>query len=535
VDETIAAQFDEEKHGIFREIPIRYAVGLHQYALRFRLLGVDDGAGHPRTARVSYDENKVVIKIGDADQLLTGPQTYRIRYLVERAILWEGDHPVLRWNATGTEWLVPIDKATVTIELPRPLDDRQIHVEAWTGVYGARNHDYQSGRINDRMVAITTAGLRPAEGITVAVPLPEEAVQRPGLARRLGWWLGDNFVYAVFPTTIAACLSFWFTRGRDLPGRGSIVVQYEPPDGLRPAEVGTLIDEKVDLRDISASIIDFAVRGDLQIAEVKQGRWLWASTDYQFVKTKDPADLKPFESKLFDRLFEDGNRVLLSDLKTAFYPVIDDVRSLLYRSLAKDGYFDGRPDTIRTGFLLGGLLVLALTLGAACLLQYAWIGRVFMLPVVITTLLAAVVIAVTSRVMPRKTTKGRTAWERITGLEEYIRRAETDDIQAQERQGIFERLLPYAIVFNLTDRWARAFADLYTTPPGWYQAETDGQPFSTYLLVSSLNRSVNTMNAALPAQPRSSGSSGGGGWSSGGFSGGGSSGGGFGGGGGGAW
>jgi uncharacterized membrane protein YgcG len=534
VTETIAAQFDVPKHGIFREIPIRYAVGMHQYALRFRLLGVDDGAGRDRTAQVSYEENKVAIKVGDADRVLTGPQTYRIHYQVERAILWEGDHAVLRWNATGTEWQVPIDSAAVTITLPRALDERQVRIDAWTGVYGSRNQDQQSRRIDERNYAIQTGALGPAEGITVAVSVPADAVVRDSLATRLGWWLGDNFVYALVPATIAACLALWYTKGRDLPGRGSIVVQYDPPDGLRPAEVGTLIDEEVDLRDISASIIDFAVRGGMEIAEVKQGKWFWASTDYRFQKRPQPIDLKPYEKKLFDRLFQDGDSVLLSDLSTKFFPVMAEVKKMLYRSLAQEGYFDGRPDTVRNGYLVAGALLLAAAVGAACGLQYLWIGRMFVLPAVITGVLGLVAIAITSKVMPRKTKKGRIAWEAISGLEEYIRRAETDDIQAQERQGIFERLLPYAIAFNLTRRWAAAFENLYTTPPEWYHAQTDGQPFSTFLLADSINRSVSSMNSALPAQPRSSGGSGGG-WSSGGFSGGGFSGGGFGGGGGGSW
>ena len=119
VTELIDADFEVPKHGIYREIPIRYAVGMQQYALRFRLLGVDDGAGQSYGTAVSYEENRVRIRIGDAAQTLTGPVRYRIRYRVERAILWEGtrawgkeegnrDHAVLRWNATGTEWGVPI-------------------------------------------------------------------------------------------------------------------------------------------------------------------------------------------------------------------------------------------------------------------------------------------------------------------------------------------------------------------------------------------------------------------------------------------
>jgi uncharacterized membrane protein YgcG len=535
VTETIAAQLDEAKHGIFREIPIRYAVGLHQYALRFRLLGVDDGAGVARTTHVSFEENRVAIRIGDADRLLSGPQTYRIRYQVERALLWEGEHAVLRWNATGTEWLVPIDQAAVTIVLPGPLDDRQVRIDAWTGAYGARNKDYTSRRLDDRRIQLQTGALGIGEGITVDLALPASAITRPALVTRLGWWLGDNFVYALVPASAAACISLWYARGRDLPGRGSIVVQYEPPDGLCPAEAGTLVDEQVDLRDISATIIDLAVRGCLEISEVKATNWLWSSTDYRFKKIEHHVALKAYEQKLFDRLFNDGNTVLLSDLRTTFFSVLADVRSKLYQSLAKGGYFDGRPDSVRTGFLVAGIFALFPALAAACGLQYLWIGRVFLLPVAITGALALLVVAITSKAMPRKTKKGRIAWEGIAGLEEYIRRAEVEDLEAQERRGRFERLFPYAIAFGLTDRWAKAFEDLYTEPPSWYHADTGGQPFSTNMLVSSVNRSVGAMNSALPAQPRSSGGSGGGGWSSGGFGGGGSSGGGFGGGGGGSW
>jgi len=39
VTETIDADFSLPKHGILREMPIRYAVGMHQYALRVKLGG----------------------------------------------------------------------------------------------------------------------------------------------------------------------------------------------------------------------------------------------------------------------------------------------------------------------------------------------------------------------------------------------------------------------------------------------------------------------------------------------------------------
>ena len=106
------------------------------------------------------------------------------------------------------------------------------------------------------------------------------------------------------------CFLAWFFRGRDLPGTGTIVVNYEAPDGLRPAEVGTLIDEKVDLRDISATIIDLAVRGYIRIEAARaRSSWFSSGSDYRFIKLKGPEGLKDFEKRLYDQIFGDGDGV----------------------------------------------------------------------------------------------------------------------------------------------------------------------------------------------------------------------------------
>ncbi len=551
VTETIDADFDVPKHGIYREIPIRYAVGLHQYVLRFRLLGVDDGSGRAYGTKVTYEENRIRIRIGDPDRLIKGPARFRTRYRVERAIIWERnrawgeaapdqDRAVLRWVATGTEWGVPISRATVAVHLPHDLDDAHLDYDAWTGAYGARNKDFTKHRVDARTIAFQTGALRPGESITIDVTMPSDAVPRAAWSRELSWWLVDNFAYGLFPATLAACLAGWFFLGRDLPGRGAIVVNYEPPEGLGPAEVGTLLNERVDLRDISAVIIDLAVRGYLKIAEVGSKSLVSSGRDYRFTQLKKPDDLKPFERDLYSQVFGGKESVLMSDLQTKFYPVIGRVKKDLYRGLSKDGYFDGNPDSVRMKYLFLGLTALAAALGLAALVQ-AWLaGRVFVFPVAVTGVLSAVVLVITSRVMPRKTHKGRVAWEQIAGLEEYIRRAEVDDIEAQDRRGIFERLLPYAIIFGLSNRWAKAFADLYTQPPDWYQP-VDPTGYTTWMLMRDLDRSVSTMNTTFPSMPRATAASLAGptgqgySWSSGGFGGGGSSGGGFGGGGGGSW
>ncbi len=540
VAETITADFAWPKHGIYRRIPIHYDVALHQYSLRFRLLNVTDGAGRQRQIKVSHEHNYVRIRIGDPNRRVQGRQVYRIRYLVQRAILFEGYQAVLRWNATGNEWGVPIDETSVIVWLPRSMEEMEVGFDAWTGPYGARGKDFTASRVDNKTIMFTTGAFRPGEGISVEIGMPASAVSRPTFLQRLGWGLGDNFAYGVFLLVLVGCIGYWYKKGRDVPGRGSIVVQYEPPDDLGPAEVGTLADERVNMHDISAVIIDFAVRGLIEIQEITEKKLLrFTNTDYRFIKKGEASGLKLHEKEIFDKLFEDGERVLLSELKHNFYSVIPVVKKQIYRNLIKGGYFDGSPKTVRRKFSTVGLALLAAIMVAAAILQNALVGRLFLAPLVISSALSIAVVLVTSRVMPRKTRKGSIAWEQISGLEEYIRRAEAREIEDQERQGIFERLLPYAIVLGLADRWADAFEGIYSAPPNWYRTSGDPSKFSTNLLVYSINGSVGSMNSTLPAAPRSSGTGGGGfgggGWSGGGFSGGGFSGGGFGGGGGGGW
>ena len=98
------------------------------------------------------------------------------------------------------------------------------------------------------------------------------------------------------------------------------MVQYEPPGGYRPAELGTLIDEKVDLRDIVATVIDLGVRGYLRIEEESEEGWFSDSTTTRLIKLRDAdADLRGYEETILSGLFESGDDVALEDLETKFY------------------------------------------------------------------------------------------------------------------------------------------------------------------------------------------------------------------------
>ncbi len=338
VTESIAARFDAPRHGIIREIPVRYAVGSHLYDIRMRLKAVTDADGNRLRASVRDEENKAVIKIGDPHATRTGRATYVIRYRVGRAVLWEGEYAVLRWNATGTEWRAPIEHASVTVVLPAPLAEAQVQSDAWTGRFGATEKRFTRKRVDGRTLRFDAGPFAPAEGISVEVAVPGSAVERPTALTRLGWWLADNFVYGLFPAGLAACLACWFAFGRDRPGLGTVVVNYEPPDGLGPAEIGTLADERIDLRDISATLIDLAVRGFIAITEEKTPGLLGlgAKTDYTLRVRKAPTGLKPYEELLLDKVFG-GDDASLSSLRNTFYATLPRIKDQLYRGLTPHG------------------------------------------------------------------------------------------------------------------------------------------------------------------------------------------------------
>jgi len=72
---------------------------------------------------------------------------------------------------------------------------------------------------------------------------------------------------------IAGCCICGGRIGRDR-GCARSPPQYEPPNQLTPGEVGTLVDDSADMRDITASIVDLAVRGYITIEEHQKDRML---------------------------------------------------------------------------------------------------------------------------------------------------------------------------------------------------------------------------------------------------------------------
>jgi uncharacterized membrane protein YgcG len=294
------------------------------------------------------------------------------------------------------------------------------------------------------------------------------------------------------------------------------VVEFGPPQNLRPAELGLILDETADTKDVTATIVDLAVRGVLTITEVPGQRdWLltW--------RPNTVGGLQPFEKTLLDGLFTGREKVKLSDLKGTFRPTLQSVENQMYADAMSRKLFTTRPDYLR-----GGRIVLGIVLMIAGALLANWLGIAFGFGLVgVAIALLGVVLVATFRMMSVRTAAGRDLMQHTLGFRLYMNTAEKYRQQFAEKAEIFTQLLPYAIVFGCVTRWAKAFEGIDTSRTnGWY---VGNQPFQAALIASSLEAMNGSISTAIASTPAGSGSSG--------FGGGGFSGGGGGGGGGGSW
>jgi uncharacterized membrane protein YgcG len=305
--------------------------------------------------------------------------------------------------------------------------------------------------------------------------------------------------------------------------RGEGPVEFAPPEGLRPGEVGTLIDEEANTLDVTATIVDLAVRRHLVIEEIPK-KWLLGKPDWKLTRLPTPSEeLLPYERKLLDGLFESGNEVELSDLRKTFAERLQKVKDALYQDAVQQRWFLRRPDKIRQTWVGIGVAALVLGIGASIALAAFTHAGLFGIPVV----LGGLILLVGAKHMPRRTAKGTAMTRRVAGFRRVIETAEEHTARWAEQEQVFTRFLPYAVVFGVTDRWAKAFEALGQAPSddlSWY---VSSRPFVYSEFAESMDSFTVTTSGVIASTPSGSGGSG--------FGGGGSAGGGGGGGGGGSW
>jgi uncharacterized membrane protein len=517
-------------HGLYRSIPIEYVTpqGLN-YTLFLDAKRVFDSNGHSLkfdSSRVRH-YRKLKIYVPDADDSV---HTISIEYTITDAIKFFEDHDELYWNVTGDEWDVPIESASANILLPAGASN--IRATAFTGAYGSRARDAETDIAANGVEVRTTAPLPYHAGLTVAVAFDKGLIKEPSSLTLIARFLRSNWPLFLPLVVFLVMFRLWWTRGRD-PRLRPISAQYDPPAQLTPGEVGALVDDSVDMRDITASIVDLAVRGYIVIEEVQKDRMLglFHEKDYKFIVQKDRSQwtsLKAHEQVLLNGIFSVGTvgeTVSMDSLQNHFYKNLPDLKSRIFESLVLQGFYHRRPDSVRSAYVGTGIAIGVLSIWAGSGLASA-LGMAAT-PFIIGGLLSAVVVCAFGWFMPAHTEQGTRALENVLGFEDFLAHVESDRFNRMiKTPQMFEKFLPFAMALGVEKNWSKAFQGIMTEPPGWYRGGT-GPVFYPVNFTSDLNAMSSRAGSVMASAPRSSGGSG--------FGGGGSSGGGFGGGGGGGF
>lgn len=595
VTETITINYLAPHHGIYRNINVKgiaesefegqvYKQDYNNKIKNIKVQGYD--------SQEYYEGDYFVIQIGSGDYMVEGVHTYEISYscLLRDDRIPEFDS--FYWNLIPYGWQMPIGEVNITVDLPNSVDPN--NVEVISGFYGTtQTVDFQ---ITNDNKTFSYSGLQFEEGQGVTFHSVMDEGYFKGEAT-LDWALWVLVIASILVALLALVL--WLRFGRD-PHMVK-TVEFYPPEGTSPAEVGYIIDGIVDDKDLISLVIYLADQGHLSI---EQGEDKKEFTLHKKNPLPDSAKLylKTFYEGLFVNIDgEEIESVQLSELKETFYSHftaskgqlrghfrlnkennIFKTSSMVARGLSAllviiaplltmffgaiyygDGSFslisvpviailifgyiiiahdhdkrDARKKSKRILInIVGGVFIFVGTI------ILAGISLFFELPVwaILISLVSFFVTMVFSVLMKRRTKKGVELLGKILGFKQFIKSAELDRINklVEEDPKYFYHVLPYAYVFDLTNKWAKSFEDIAMEQPEWLESNSMSGNLFGALLISDMMRSTTRAleSNLIPPESLSDGSNGGsGGSSGGGFSGGGGfGGGGMGGGGGGGW
>lgn len=544
-----------EGHGPFVTLPERQRVADDPDVWRMIDMStptVTSATGAPTDIATTEESGSLVIRIGRQDVLVRGVQSYTITYTARGFIAPDQATSGLdefNWNAVGLGWQVPLNNVSVAVTGP-------VNVERAACFWGSSFDTECLATVDGATATFERSSLAKGQGLQVVAGFPAGTFADAQARYEKRFHLGNTFPVTPATAGVTGLLSvlgigavvlrtrrsardevyLGLTPGiRPAPGQpvqvgrssvsAPVAVQFTPPAGAHPGEVGVLTDARVDNQDVTATIIDLAVRGHFRIVE--QGKKEW-----RFVKEASSDPLTAPERHVMKVLFSKGSQVSTQDLRDKrYHTLLPGTREALYKRVTDEfHWFKHRPEHSRAAAIVGGILLMLLGvgvgLGLGFLVGWGLVG--------LSLVLVGLTVVLLSGRFGRRTAEGSAVLAQAKGFELYLATAEADQIRFEEGIDVFSRYLPYAIMFGLAERWASVFAKLaaegrYTTTSDWYVGNY-GALYS-YSFIQSMDRLSgqlsSSMQAAVASQTAATaGSSGGSGFSGGG---------GFGGGGGGGW
>jgi uncharacterized membrane protein len=525
ITETIDYHFATYEHGIYREIPVDYkTTGAFTRPTKLDINSLsyyedDDPSQKGNEYETSTDNGYEVLKIGDANTEITGDYTYVIDYKLIYAVNYFSDHDELYLNITGNGWEVPIDVATADITVPGDITDKI----CYTGASGSTDSYCTFTTLSSNHVTVVSEPLNTYEGLSVAIKMPKGTIADTTNQQRIEYIIANIGILLPIVTLVIMII---FLKSVNRNKKITIIPNYNVPKGFDPLRGGYLYKKGLPNSVITAQLIQLALSGYIKIKQISK-------KDYEIIKTEKEPPEDEQENLLYSGIFDKSDDVKIKDLSNKFYLTIAKIKNSVEKRLYTEGYLS-EAQKQKFNILLGiGIAGIVISFcGFPFFVSNAAIGWFLGL------LISSVILLIFSSLIDKKSSEGNKIFYEMEGLKLYINTAEEKRIEfhndPKKYNGIFETLLPYAIIFGLEKKWAKEFEDIYVEQPDWY--EGNFSMFNSYIFISSLGSFGNQVGRyATPTNSRYGFSSSSAGFGGSGFGGGGFSGGGFGGGGGGSW
>ncbi len=477
ITETVTYDFGKtERHGIFRFIPTTHPEpATAWYKDRYTDIQVEnvtrDGFSEPYV--VTDEQGRTNIKVGNADQTISGSHVYTIIYDVRGGLSYPYQlPPEVYWNVNGGGWDVPLEKVVATIHGSPGLFGKNRSCYKGNAGEGATctMHATEDGAVFEAV------GLAPGAQMTIAQDLVDSAVPKVVL-ERFGTATGLIALVGASIMGLIGLAIFIYRYQTQFKINAPIIPQYEPYPGILPMFTGVLIDGKLDPKDISAAIVYLAEKGYIKIRKTeKKVLFLFEVDDYEITKIAVlPSNQPEHASEILRLLFRDmsvGKMVSLSNLKQDFAKQSENANAL---------------------------------------------SR---LKIVVIHELTTLGFYQNSVFWKRLTTKGYEARNHLLGFKLFL--TVTDEARfafhnaPAKSPEQFMEYLPYAIALGVEKEWAKVFENITIPIPDWYE----GGSVSAFSPVA-FTTSLGAFSGALATAGGSIGASGGGGSAGGGGGGGG--------------
>ena len=516
VTEEIDVYFEYSRHGIYREIPVVYSVHGKTTRARLTVLSVTDEENNDYLYEVTRREGNVQIKIGNSDEKIKGLKHYKIKYVLDGVIKRFVSHDEVYWNVTGGDWDTVIRTASCILESPYA---KIIKTKCYTGLAGETGEECTTV-YSDKMAEFRSdIMLGQGRDFTIAVALEKDNdIVFPGFMENFMKTILDNWGYLASIAPFLIIAGFWKRMGRDttytsdniyykpsnvsqktvsLFSRKHIPFVYHPIDGLSPSEVGTIIDEKVDIHDVTAEMCELARLKFIKIiklSEKKESEYALVKGEYFGNKDKTES-LKDYQVYLLEELFKadvveksktlyeklakgkdfnekylklkKGEFVLLAALEIKFYKSLSEFKKKLYKRMEKEEFFYRDPDVTRKMWMLKYFLLEALFFVAVFFFVFSTYNFI-PLVVLIILFVPGIILAAS---MPRRTAKGYSLYRQIEGLKWYLEKGKWR-YEINEKNLFVEEMLPLAIALGVVNKLVLDMKKYKVKPPSYFEGSS---------------------------------------------------------------